>query len=111
MKSTKIFVLIVSMIALFPAASWADEMSINQEINMNSTITGNGRVTSIETEQHSVQSQPQGLYSRKNTRIYHTINGQVVNIGTISARKRFKKQLIDKIVQEQIIKQRIQPDD
>jgi hypothetical protein len=68
MKSTKIFALIISTIALFPSASWADEMSISQEININSTTTGNGRVTSIETEQQSVQSQQSGRYSRKNTR-------------------------------------------
>ncbi|MCY7368371.1 MAG: hypothetical protein LH474_09485 [Chamaesiphon sp.] len=78
---------------------------------MNSTITGNGRVTSIETEQRSVHSSPQGRYSRKNTRIYHTINGRSANVGTISARKRFKKQLLDKIMQEQIIKQRAQIED
>jgi hypothetical protein len=111
MKSTKIFALIVSTIALFPSASWADEMSINQEINMNSTVTGNGRVTSIETEQHSVQSSPQGRCSRKNIRVYHTINGRTANVGTISASKRFKKQLMDKIMREQIINQRAQIED
>jgi hypothetical protein len=112
MNSTKIFALIVSAIAFFPSASWADEMSINQEINMNSTTSGNGRVTSIETnQQHSVQSSPQSRYSRKNTRIYHTINCRAANAGTISARKRFKKQLMDKIMREQIIQQRAQIED
>jgi hypothetical protein len=113
MKSTKIFALIISTIALFPSASWADEMSINQEIKMNSTTTGNGRVTSIETEQQSVQSQQSGRYSRKNTRIiYHKINSRAVSAGTISSsRKRFKKQLVDKILREQIIKQHTQIDD
>jgi hypothetical protein len=111
MNSTKIFALIVIAIAFFPSASWADEMSINQEINMNSTTTGNGRVTSIETQQHSVQSSPQSRYSRNNTRIYHTINCRAANAGTISARKRFKKQLMDKLMREQIIQQRAQIED
>jgi hypothetical protein len=113
MKSTKICALIISTIALFPSASWADEMSINQEIKMNSTTTGNGRVTSIETQQQSVRSPQSGQYSRKNTRmIYHKINGRAVSAGAISSsRKRFNKQLVDKILREQIIKQRTQIDD
>jgi hypothetical protein len=105
MKSAKIFALIITTIALFPSASWADQMSTSQEINMNATTTGNGRVTSIETQQS-------GRYSRKSTRvIYHKINGRAVSAGTISSRKRFKKQLMDKILREQIIKQRTQIDD
>ena len=113
MKSTKIFALIISTIALFPSASWADEMSINQEIKMNSTTTGSGRVTSIETEQQSVRSQQSGRYSRKNTRtIYHKINGRAASAGAISSsRKKFKNQLMDKILREQIIKQNTQIDD
>jgi hypothetical protein len=112
MKSAKIFALIITTIALFPSASWADQTSTSQEINMNSTTTGNGRVTSIETQQQSVQSQPSGRYSRKSTRvIYHKINGRAVNAGTISSRKRFKKQLLDKILSEKLIKQRTQIDD
>jgi hypothetical protein len=113
MKSTKIFALIISTIALFPSASWADEMNINQEIKMNSTTTGNGRVTSIETEQQSVRSQQSGRYNRKNTRtIYHKINGRAASAGAISSsRTRFKKQLMDKILREQIIKQNTQIDD
>jgi hypothetical protein len=113
MKSTKILALIVSTIAMFPSASWADEMSINQEIKMNSTTTGNGRVTSIETNQQDIQSPQAGRYSRKSTRtIYNKLNGRAASIGTTAAaRKRFKKQLLDKIMQEQIIKQRTQNDD
>jgi hypothetical protein len=111
MNSAKIFALIVSTLTLFPAASWADEMSINQEINMNSTTTGNGRVTSIETEQRSIQSSPQGRYSSKNTRVYYTINGRAATAGTMCARKKFRKQLMEKIMQEQIIKQRAQIED
>jgi hypothetical protein len=113
MKSTKIFALIISTIALFPSASWADEMSINQEIKMNSTTTGNGRVTSIETQQQSVRSPQSGRYSRKNTRtIYHKINSRAASAGAISSsRTRFKKQLLDKILREQIIKQNTQIDD
>jgi hypothetical protein len=114
MKSTKIFALIVSTIAMFPSASWADEMSINQEIKMNSTTTGNGRVTSIETNQQDIQLPQSGRYSRKSTRtIYHKINNRATSsIGTTAAsRKRFKQQLLDKIMQQQIIKQHTQNDD
>jgi hypothetical protein len=113
MNSTKLFALIVSTIAFFPSASWADEMSINQEIKMNSTTTGNGRVTSIKTNQHDTQSSQAGRYSRKNTwTIYSKINDQAASAGaTAASRKKFKKQLLDKIVKEQIIKQRTQNDD
>jgi hypothetical protein len=113
MKSTTIFALLVSTIAMFPSASWADEMSINQEINMNSTTTGSGRVTSIETTQQDIRLPQSGRYSRKSTRtIYHKLNGRAASIGTTAAsRKRFKKQLLDKIMQEQIIKQRTQIED
>jgi hypothetical protein len=113
MKSTKIFALIISAIAMLPSASWADEMSINQEIKMNSTTTGNGRVTSIETNQQDIKLPQSGRYSRKSTRtIYHKLNGRATSVGTTTAsRKRFKKQLTDKIIQEQTIKQRTQIDD
>jgi hypothetical protein len=113
MKSTKLFALIVMTIAMFPSASWADEMSINQEINMNSTTTGNGRVTSIETTQQDIQLPQSGRYSRKSTRtIYSKLNGRAASVGTTAAsRKKFKKQLVDKIMREQIIKQRTQIED
>ena len=113
MNSTKICALIISTIALFPSASWADQVGVSQEINMNSTTTGNGRVTRIETEQQSVQSPQSGRYSYKSTRtVYRKINGRAVNTATISAsRKKFKKQLVDKILREQLIKQHTQIDD
>ncbi len=113
MNSAKICALIISTIALFPSASWADRVGVSQEINMNSTTTGNGRVTSIETEQQSVQSPQSGRYSYKSTRtVYRKINGRAVNTATISAsRKKFKKQLVDKILREQLIKQHTQIDD
>lgn len=113
MKSPKIFALIISTIALFPSASWADEMSINQEIEMNSTNTGNGRVTSIETQQQSVRSPQADRYSRKNTwTIYHKINSRAASVGAISSsRTKFKKQLMDKILRAQIIKHNAQIDD
>jgi hypothetical protein len=113
MKSTKILALIVSTVALFPSASWADEMSINQKINVNSTITRNGRVIRIETNEQSNQSRQFGRYSRKSNRvIYHKINGRAMSAGEISSsRKRFKKQLIDKMIREQIINQHTQIDD
>lgn len=113
MKSPKIFALIISTIALFPSASWAGEMSISQEIKMNSATTGNGRVTSIETKQQSIRSPQSGRYSRKNTRtIYHKINNQPTSAGAISSsRAKFKKQLLDRILRKQIIKQNTQIDD
>ena len=113
MKSTKIFALIVSTIVLFPSASWADLTSINQEINLNSTTTGNGRVNSIETNQQDIQSHQSDRYSRKQTRtIYHKINVRALNAAAIaSSRKRFKKQLLNKILREQIINQHTQIDD
>jgi hypothetical protein len=113
MKSTKILALIVSTITLFPSASWADEMSINQRTNVNSTITGNGRVIRIETSDQSNQSHQLDRYDCKNTRlIYHKNNGRATSIGAMSSlRKRFRKQLMDKLMREQIINQRTQIDD
>jgi hypothetical protein len=113
MKSAKIFALIVSTIVLLPSASWADQTSINQEINMNSTTTGNGRVTSIETNQQDIQSNESGRYNCKQTRtIYHKSNVRSANAEAIaSSRKKFRKQLLDKILREQLIKQRTQIDD
>ena len=94
MNSAKICALIISTIALFPSASWADQVGVSQEINMNSTTTGNGRVTSIETEQQSIQSPQSGRYTYKNTRtVYHKINGRSVNTAAISSsRKKLRKQ-------------------
>lgn len=113
MKITKIFALIISTIALFPSASWADQTSINQEINLNSTTTGNGRVTSIETNQQDIQSHQSGRYSRKSTRtVYRKGNIRSANAAaTLASRKKFKQQLVDKILREQLIKERTQIDD
>lgn len=113
MKSTKILALIVSTIALFPSTSWADEMSINQKINVNSTITGNSRAISIKTNEQSIQSHRSGRYIRKSTRVfYRKTNGRTASAEAISsAKKRLKKQLINKIITEQIINQPTQIDD
>ena len=52
MNSAKIFATIVTAIALFPAASWADNVSGNtQSADLNSTTIGTGNVTVAETNQ------------------------------------------------------------
>ncbi len=52
MNSAKIFATIVTAIALFPTASWADNVSGNtQSADLNSTTIGTGNVTVTETNQ------------------------------------------------------------
>jgi hypothetical protein len=58
MNSAKIFATIVTAIALFPAASWADNVSgNNQSATLDSTTLGNGNVTVAETNQKIVDLQ------------------------------------------------------
>jgi hypothetical protein len=63
MNSAKIFATIVTAIALFPSASWADNVSgNNQEANLNTTIIGNGNTSVIETQQKSIGRQKSGFF-------------------------------------------------
>ena len=58
MNSAKIFATIVTAIALFPAASWADNVSGNvQSADLNSTTIGTGNVTVTETNQRILDLQ------------------------------------------------------
>jgi hypothetical protein len=58
MNSAKIFATIVTAIALFPAASWADNISGNtQSVDLNSTTIGTGNVTVTETNQQILDLQ------------------------------------------------------
>ena len=58
MNSAKIFATLVTAIALFPAASWADNVSVNnQSADLNSTTLGNGNVTVTETQQQILNAQ------------------------------------------------------
>jgi hypothetical protein len=58
MNSAKIFATIVTAIALFPAASWADNVSgNNQSATLDSTTLGNGNVTVADTNQKIVDLQ------------------------------------------------------
>ncbi len=58
MNSAKIFATIVTAIALFPAASWADNVSGNtQSADLNSTTIGTGNITTTETNQRILDLQ------------------------------------------------------
>jgi hypothetical protein len=58
MNSAKIFATIVTAIALFPTASWADNISGNtQSADLNSTTIGTGNVTVTETNQQILDLQ------------------------------------------------------
>ena len=58
MNSAKIFATIVTAIALFPAASWADNVSGNtQSADLNSTTIGTGNVSVTETNQRILDLQ------------------------------------------------------
>jgi hypothetical protein len=61
MNSAKIFATIVAAIALFPAASWADNVSGNtQSADLNSTTMGTGNVSVTDIQQKIIDLQKSG---------------------------------------------------
>jgi hypothetical protein len=82
MNSAKIFATIVTAIALFPTASWADNVSGNtQEANLNTTIIGNGNTSVIETEQKNIGFQKSGFFGTNVAGSSQAINAGTVILG------------------------------
>ena len=82
MNSAKIFATIVTAIALFPAASWADNVSgTTQEANLESTTIGHGNVTVTETLQNSTNLQKSGRFGTNVGGTAQVINGHTTTIG------------------------------
>jgi hypothetical protein len=93
MNSAKIFASIVTLVALFPAASWANNVSgNNQEVNLNSTVVGNGNVLVTETNQKIVGFQ-KSRFSGTNvggTSQRINANTTVIGDGNIDIKKAFQ---------------------
>jgi hypothetical protein len=82
MNSAKIFASIVTAIALFPSASWADNVNGgNQEVNLNSTVIGNGNVVVAETNQKMIGFQKAGFFGTNVGGTNQIINGHTTIIG------------------------------
>jgi hypothetical protein len=82
MNSAKIFASIVTTIALFPSASWADNVSgNNQEANLNTTIIGNGNTSVIETQQKNIGFQKSGFFGTNVAGANQRINAGTTIIG------------------------------
>lgn len=82
MNSAKIFATIVTAIALFPAASWADNVSSNtQSTTLDSTTVGNGNVTVVETQQQILNAQKSGKYGINVSGTSQQINGTTTTLG------------------------------
>jgi hypothetical protein len=82
MNSAKIFATIVTAIALFPAASWADNVSgNNQQTNLESTTIGNDNVTVMQTKQKIVDAQKSGYFGTNVSGTNQHINGSTTTIG------------------------------
>ncbi len=82
MNSAKIFASIVTLIALFPSASWANNVSGNdQEANLNTVIVGNNNTAVTETKQKSVNLQKSGFFGTNVTGNSQRINANTTIIG------------------------------
>jgi hypothetical protein len=82
MNSAKIFATIVTAIALFPAASWADNVSGNtQSTTLDSATIGTGNTTVAETNQKIVDAQKSGYFGTNVTGTSQHVNGSSTTIG------------------------------
>ncbi len=82
MNSAKIFATIVTAIALFPAASWADNVSGNsQEAVLESTTIGTGNVGVIQTNQKIIDAQKSGHFGTNVTGNSQHITGSTTTLG------------------------------
>jgi hypothetical protein len=82
MKSVKVFGLIITAIALFPAASFADNVSgKTQETNLDSTTIGHGNVSVTETKQSILELQQAGQRGTNVGGTSQLINGNNTTIG------------------------------
>ncbi len=82
MNSAKIFATIITAIALFPAASWADNVSGNtQSTTLDSTTVGNDNTTVAETKQKIVDVQKSGYFGTNVSGTNQHINGTTTTLG------------------------------
>jgi hypothetical protein len=90
MNSAKIFASIVTAIALFPSASWADNVSgNNQEANLSTVVVGNNNTSVIETQQKNVGFQKSGFFGTNVAGTSQRINAStfIVGDGNIDIKK------------------------
>jgi hypothetical protein len=82
MNSAKIFATIVTAIALFPAASWADNVSgNNQNATLESTTIGDGNVSVMQTKQKIVDLQKAGYFGTNVSGNTQHITGSTTTLG------------------------------
>ena len=82
MNSAKIFASIVTLVALFPSASWADNVSANnQEANLNSTIIGNGNTVVTEIQQKNISLQKSGRFGTNVGGASQKVNASTLVVG------------------------------
>lgn len=82
MNSAKIFASIVTLVALFPSASWADNVSgSNQEANLDSTIVGNGNTIVTEIQQKNISLQKSGHFGTNVGGSSQKINASTLVVG------------------------------
>jgi hypothetical protein len=96
MKSIKILGLIITAIALFPAASFADNINYsNQETNLNSQVFGHGNVEVTDTYQSIYQRQKSGYRGINTSTSYQKINSVTTTVGddNINLKKSIQRSL------------------
>jgi hypothetical protein len=82
MNSAKIFASIVTLVALFPSASFANNVSgSEQEANLNSTIVGNGNTVVTETQQKSIKLQKSGFFGTNVAGSSQKVNANTTILG------------------------------
>jgi hypothetical protein len=82
MNSAKIFATIVTAIALFPAASWADNVSGNtQSTTLESATVGDGNTNVMQTQQKIIDLQKSGYFGTNVSGTNQHINGGTTTIG------------------------------
>lgn len=82
MNSAKIFSTIVTLVALFPSASWANNISgSDQEANLNSTIVGNGNTVVTETQQKNIGFQKSGFFGTNVGGTSQKVNANTLIVG------------------------------
>jgi hypothetical protein len=82
MNSAKIFATIVTAIALFPAASWADNVSGNNQTTvLESQTLGDGNVTVMQTKQKIVDAQKSGYFGTNVSGTNQHITGSTTTVG------------------------------
>jgi hypothetical protein len=82
MNSAKIFASIVTLVALFPSASFANNVSgSEQEANLNSTIVGNGNTVVTETQQKNIKLQKSGFFGTNVAGSSQKVNANTTILG------------------------------